>query len=87
VVHDLNNPHWNEEFEFLFESPPVDQTMRIEVWHEDHAIVILSLGKRLLGYVEIRLKDVVENGRIRDIYQMNGAKQGQLVVEMNWLRH
>eukprot|EP00271_Cylindrocystis_brebissonii_P014675 TRINITY_DN36125_c0_g1_i1.p1 TRINITY_DN36125_c0_g1~~TRINITY_DN36125_c0_g1_i1.p1 ORF type:complete len:651 (+),score=135.21 TRINITY_DN36125_c0_g1_i1:960-2912(+) len=94
VVQHLTNPQWDEEFEFLFETPPVNSKMRVEVWHsnEDSSSTLTTLlsasaRRLLLGSVEVRLKDVIENQRMRDVFQLNQAKQGQLLLEMSWRRH
>lgn len=88
LVQHMADPQWDEEFEFLFGSPPIHSKLRVEIWHNgDDMITLLTTSRRLLGYVEIRLKDVVDNQRIRDVYQLNQAKQGQILLEMIWLQH
>lgn len=48
---------------------------------------MLTNPKKALGFVEIKLKDVVQNTKIKDVFDLHQAKQGQLVIELTWLKH
>eukprot|EP00897_Mesotaenium_endlicherianum_P006569 jgi/Mesen1/5940/ME000301S05055 len=92
VVSHLTNPRWDEEFEFLMAAPPVDTKLRIEVWHMEEVNSIFrnsvsGRAKTMLGILDVSLRDVVDNRRLIDRYQLGKSKQGRLKVEMIWRSH
>lgn len=88
IVQHRTNPRWHEEVEFLLPCAPMEQTLRVEVWHaEPQSFVLLRRSEVRLGAVDARLADVVDNKHIIDDFQLMHAKQGKLKLEMTWRSH
>ncbi|GBG85330.1 hypothetical protein CBR_g39897 [Chara braunii] len=78
VIYKELNPVWDEEFEFLVENPNDDMLM-MEVYDHD------MFGRRdFLGKLSLTLTRVMYHGQYSGEFQLVGAKQGSLVLEMQW---
>ena len=40
---------------------------------------------RVQGSVELPLKEVIQNKRLKNTYQLQGVKHGQLALDFQWL--
>ncbi|GAA0139336.1 membrane trafficking regulatory protein [Lithospermum erythrorhizon] len=77
------DPRWDEEFQFMLEEPPTNERIHVEVVSTSKRIGLLH-PKETLGYVDIRLSDVVDNKRINERYHLIDSKNGRLQVELQW---
>lgn len=76
------DPRWEEEFQFMCEEPPVNDKIHVEVISRPSSIGIHS--KESLGYVEIKLADVISNKRINERYHLIDSKNGRIQIELQW---
>nr|XP_023897370.1 synaptotagmin-3 [Quercus suber]POE54782.1 synaptotagmin-3 [Quercus suber] len=84
MIKRTRDPTWNEEFQFMLEEPPLDDKIYIEVMSKRTRISFRS--KESLGFVEINLTDVVNNGRINQKYNLINSKNGVIHVEIKWTK-
>ncbi|KAL6603185.1 hypothetical protein ACP70R_043546 [Stipagrostis hirtigluma subsp. patula] len=82
VIRKTRDPRWNEEFQFMLDEPPVDDKIHIEVKSKRRGLPCRN--KESLGYVDINLVDVVNNGRINEKYHLINSRNGTLHVEIKW---
>eukprot|EP00270_Netrium_digitus_P001820 TRINITY_DN1201_c0_g1_i2.p1 TRINITY_DN1201_c0_g1~~TRINITY_DN1201_c0_g1_i2.p1 ORF type:complete len:645 (+),score=161.37 TRINITY_DN1201_c0_g1_i2:201-2135(+) len=85
VVEGSTFPEWEEDFEFLFDAPPVNRKLHVEVWHKEEGM--LGDARRLMGVLEIKLADVVSNERLVSNFALIQAKQGELSMTLTWRCH
>lgn len=76
------DPRWEEEFQFVCEEPPVNDKMHVEVISKPSSMGIHS--KETLGFVEIKLADVVTNKRTNEKYHLIDSRNGRLQIELIW---
>lgn len=76
------NPRWNEDFEFMVEEPPLNEKLRVEVFSKRKSFGFTR--KESLGFVDITLADVVNNGRINEKYHLINSKNGIIQVKVEW---
>ncbi|KAK6942801.1 Synaptotagmin, SMP domain [Dillenia turbinata] len=69
MIKKTRDPSWNEEFQFMLEEAPVNESIHIE---------------ESLGFVDINLGDVVYNSRINDKYDLINSRNGVIHIEMEW---
>ncbi|GER51268.1 calcium-dependent lipid-binding family protein [Striga asiatica] len=82
MMKKTRNPLWNEEFQFLLEEPPLQEKIHIKVMSKRTSFSLYS--KESLGYVDINLADVVNNGRLNQKYHLIESKNGVIHVELRW---
>ena len=82
MIRKTRDPQWNEEFQFMLEEPPLHEKIHIEVISKRTGISFRF--KESLGYVEIKLADVVHNGRINQKYSLINSKNGVVHAEISW---
>ncbi|XP_015584032.1 synaptotagmin-3 isoform X2 [Ricinus communis] len=82
MIRKTRDPHWNEEFQFTLDQPPLREKMHIDVMSKRTRFSFLS--KESLGHVEINLDDVVHNGRINEKYHLINSKHGLIHLEIRW---
>ncbi|XP_071713812.1 synaptotagmin-2-like [Rutidosis leptorrhynchoides] len=83
LVKKNRDPRWDEEFTFTLEEPPTNDKMHFEVVSTSSRMGLIH-PKETLGYVEIRLADVVSNKRINEKYNLIDSRNGKLQVELQW---
>ncbi|KAJ3692807.1 hypothetical protein LUZ60_011902 [Juncus effusus] len=83
VVKKNRDPRWEQEFEFMCETPPVNDRIHVEVYSRPPKKGLIY-SKESLGYVDISLADVVANKRIMERYHLIDSKNGQIQIEMQW---
>lgn len=76
------DPRWDQEFQFVLEEPPMNDKMHLEVLSTSSRSLLHS--KESLGYVDISLRDVVNNKRINEKYNLIDSKNGRILVELLW---
>ncbi|KAM7521233.1 hypothetical protein LguiB_020195 [Lonicera macranthoides] len=76
------DPRWDEEFQFMLDSPPTNDRLHVEVVSTSSRS--LRHTKETLGYVDISLSDVVSNKRINEKYHLIDSKNGRIQIEMQW---
>ncbi|XP_052485794.1 synaptotagmin-3 isoform X3 [Gossypium raimondii] len=81
-IKKTRHPLWNEEFQFMLEEPPLNDTIRIQVMSRRKGIGFHS--KECLGKLDINLTDVVHNGRINTKYHLLNSKNGKIHVDIKW---
>ncbi|KAB2085963.1 hypothetical protein ES319_A05G432600v1 [Gossypium barbadense] len=81
-IKKTRHPLWNEEFQFMLEEPPLNDTIRIQVMSRRKGIGFHS--KECLGKLDINLTDVVHNGRINTKYHLRNSKNGKIHVDIKW---
>ncbi|KAM7259603.1 hypothetical protein ACFE04_015344 [Oxalis oulophora] len=77
------DPRWEEEFEFMLEEPPINETLQVEVISASSKLGLLH-PKENLGYVQISLSDVVSNRRINEKYSLIDSRNGRVQIELQW---
>eukprot|EP00250_Pteridium_aquilinum_P035462 c9459_g1_i1 orf=161-1768(+) len=78
------DPKWTDgRFEYMCDEPPENDMIRVEVLSKGSSMGLHP--RELLGYVEIKLADVVSNKRINQEYQLIDSKSGKVQVELQWL--
>ncbi|XP_015884867.2 synaptotagmin-2 [Ziziphus jujuba] len=77
------DPRWDEEFSFTLEEPPTNDKLHVEVISASSRMGLLH-PKEILGYVDIRLADVVNNRRINEKYHLIDSKNGRIQIELQW---
>lgn len=82
TVKKNRDPRWNEDFEFMVEEPPLNEKLRVEVFSKRRTFGFSK--KESLGFVDIVLDDVVNNGRINEKYHLINSKNGIIQVELEW---
>lgn len=82
IVKKNRDPRWNEDFEFMVEEPPLNEKLRVEVFSKRRTFGFSK--KESLGFVDIALDDVVNNGRINEKYHLINSKNGIIQVELEW---
>ncbi|KAJ6909332.1 LOW QUALITY PROTEIN: synaptotagmin-3-like isoform X1 [Populus alba x Populus x berolinensis] len=82
TIKKTRDPRWNEEFQFTLDQPPLRELIRIEVMSKRKGFSFRS--KESLGHVEIKLDDVVYNGRINQKYHLIDSRNGVIHVEIRW---
>lgn len=82
VMKKTRNPRWNEEFQFVLEEAPINEKINIQVWSKRRGFNLFP--KEPLGYVDINLHDVVNNGRINERYHLINSKNGMIHIEISW---
>ncbi|XP_072956281.1 synaptotagmin-3 isoform X2 [Typha angustifolia] len=83
VIKKSRAPRWNEEFQFMLEEAPMDDKIHIEVMSRRRGFSFHTTES--LGYVDIRLSDVVNNGRINERYHLINSRNGMMQVEIKWV--
>lgn len=76
------DPRWDEKFQFVLEEPPINDKMHIEVFSSSSRNLLHQ--KESLGYIDISLRDVVNNKRINEKYHLIDSKNGRILVELMW---
>ncbi|KAK8941063.1 Synaptotagmin-3 [Platanthera zijinensis] len=82
VIKRNRDPRWNEEFQFMLEEPPVNEMIHIEVMSKRRGFSFHA--KESLGHVDLKLADVVSNGRINEIFHLINSKNGVVHIELRW---
>ncbi|XP_010264637.1 PREDICTED: synaptotagmin-3-like isoform X2 [Nelumbo nucifera] len=82
MMKKTRDPRWNEEFQFMLEAAPLDEKLLIEVISKRTWLGFRK--KEALGYIDINLTDVVNNGRINEKYHLINSKNGMIHVEIRW---
>eukprot|EP00271_Cylindrocystis_brebissonii_P005153 TRINITY_DN170_c0_g2_i1.p1 TRINITY_DN170_c0_g2~~TRINITY_DN170_c0_g2_i1.p1 ORF type:complete len:609 (-),score=168.12 TRINITY_DN170_c0_g2_i1:585-2411(-) len=73
-------------FEFVMDESPREEELHVSVWSKEKRPVISWVkDKEAVGFVDIPLSDVVANGRINDVYQLNECRNGKLKIELQWI--
>ncbi|KAF3335620.1 synaptotagmin-3-like protein [Carex littledalei] len=83
VVKKSRDPRWDEEFQFMLDEAPIEDKIHIEVMNKRRGHLFRT--KESLGYVDIILSDVVNNGRINETYHLINSKNGTIHVEIKWI--
>ncbi|XP_078148070.1 synaptotagmin-3-like isoform X2 [Carex rostrata] len=83
VIKKSRDPRWDEEFQFTLDEAPIEDKIHIEVMNKRSARLFRT--KESLGYVDIILSDVVDNGRINETYHLINSKNGTIHVEIKWI--
>ncbi|KAL8245245.1 hypothetical protein R6Q59_011503 [Mikania micrantha] len=78
------DPSWNEEFQFVLDEAPLEDTIHIEVISKRKHTLAFGSSKESLGYVDINLVDVVYNNRINEKYHLINSRNGMIHVEIKW---
>ncbi|KAJ3692802.1 hypothetical protein LUZ60_011897 [Juncus effusus] len=86
VVKKTKDPKWDQEFEFLCEEPPINDTIHVEVFSKPRAKELIYC-KELLGYVDISLGNVVKEKRIKEMHHLSDSKNGEILIEIQWRAH
>uniref|UniRef100_A0A803MLH2 Uncharacterized protein n=1 Tax=Chenopodium quinoa TaxID=63459 RepID=A0A803MLH2_CHEQI len=76
------NPRWDEHFSFMIDEPPLHEKLCIEILSKRRTFGFTR--KESLGFVEITLADVVNNGRLNEKYNLINSKNGIIHVELEW---
>ncbi|CAL5224210.1 g6855 [Coccomyxa viridis] len=78
---DGSHPAFSDVIEFILGADdiqdPQEKYIQVEVW--DHKFI-----KHFRGRVDIPLKSVLDNGKVKDKYRLKEVKQGELELEVNW---
>ncbi|XP_024991862.1 synaptotagmin-3-like [Cynara cardunculus var. scolymus] len=82
IVKRSRDPKWNEEFQFMLDEPPINDKIHVQIMSKRSRMSFYS--KELLGYVDINLADVVNNGRINHKFHLIDSKNGLVHVELRW---
>ncbi|XP_043702760.1 synaptotagmin-3-like [Telopea speciosissima] len=82
MLKKTRDPSWNEEFQFMLEEVPINEKIHIEVMSKRSGFSFRH--KESLGYVDINLTDVVNNGRINEKYNLIESKNGVIHIEIQW---
>ncbi|PON93920.1 Synaptotagmin-like mitochondrial-lipid-binding domain containing protein [Trema orientale] len=77
------DPRWDEEFSFTLDEPPANDKLHVEVLSASSRMGLLH-PKETLGYVDIKLADVVSNRRINEKYHLIDSKNGKIQIELQW---
>ncbi|KAF3446799.1 hypothetical protein FNV43_RR11979 [Rhamnella rubrinervis] len=77
------DPRWGEEFQFTLEEPPTNDRIHVEVISTSSRMGLLH-PKETLGFVDIKLADVVNNRRINEKYHLIDSKNGRIQIELQW---
>ncbi|KAF4348251.1 hypothetical protein CsatB_008417 [Cannabis sativa] len=77
------DPRWDEEFQFPLDEPPTNDKLHVEVVSVSSRMGLLH-PKEVLGYVDIKLADVVSNRRINEKYHLIDSKNGKIQIELQW---
>ncbi|XP_074279089.1 synaptotagmin-1-like [Silene latifolia] len=83
TVKKNRDPRFGEEFSFTLEEPPTDDRVHVEVCSVSSRIGLLH-PKENLGFVDISLRDVVNNRRINQSYNLIDSKNGRIQIELQW---
>ncbi|XP_072986888.1 synaptotagmin-3-like isoform X1 [Typha latifolia] len=83
VIKKSRAPRWNEEFQFMLEEAPMNDKIHIEVISRRRGFSFHTTES--LGHVDIRLSDVVNNGRISERYHLINSRNGMMQVEIKWV--
>uniref|UniRef100_A0ABL6UHM2 C2 domain-containing protein n=1 Tax=Cannabis sativa TaxID=3483 RepID=A0ABL6UHM2_CANSA len=75
------DPRWDEEFQFPLDEPPTNDKLHVEVVSVSSRMGLLQ---EVLGYVDIKLADVVTNRRINEKYHLIDSKNGKIQIELQW---
>ncbi|KAF8007726.1 hypothetical protein BT93_K1656 [Corymbia citriodora subsp. variegata] len=82
LVKRTRDPCWNEQFQFVLEEAPLKEEIRIQVMSKRTKFFFHS--KESLGYVDIKLSDVVFNGHINEKFNLINSRNGVVHVEIRW---
>ncbi|XP_042521246.1 synaptotagmin-3-like isoform X1 [Macadamia integrifolia] len=82
MLRKTRDPRWNEEFQFMVEEVLVNEKIHIEVMSKRSGFSFRH--KESLGYVDIDLTDVVNNGRINEKYHLIESRNGVVHIEIQW---
>ncbi|RDX99805.1 Synaptotagmin-2, partial [Mucuna pruriens] len=77
------DPRWGESFQFMLEEPPTNERLYVEVQSVSSKLGLLH-PKESLGYVDIKLSDVVTNKRINEKYHLIDSRNGRIQIELQW---
>ncbi|KAL5557855.1 hypothetical protein UlMin_034066 [Ulmus minor] len=77
------DPRWDEDFSFVLEEPPTNDRLHVEVLSASSKLGLLH-PKESLGYIDIKLGDVVSNRRINEKYHLIDSKNGRIQIELQW---
>lgn len=77
------DPRWGETFQFTLEEPPTNERLYVEVQSASSKLGLLH-PKESLGYVDIKLSDVVTNKRINEKYHLIDSRNGRIQIELQW---
>lgn len=67
----------------MLEEPPTNDRLHVEVVSASSRMGLLH-PKETLGYVDIKLADVVNNRRINEKYHLIDSKNGKVQIELQW---
>ncbi|KAH9621047.1 hypothetical protein KSS87_022685 [Heliosperma pusillum] len=76
------NPRWTEHFEFMIEEAPLRERLHVEIYSKKRTFGFQR--KESLGFVDITLADVVNNGRINEKYHLINSQNGIIHLLMEW---
>ncbi|XP_065857423.1 synaptotagmin-3-like [Euphorbia lathyris] len=82
-ISKTRDPIWNEEFQFVLEETPLKEKIHIEVMSKRRSLIGFQ-SKETLGHVDIKLIDVVYNGRINEKYHLINSRNGVIAVDVRW---
>ncbi|CAL9163194.1 synaptotagmin-3-like isoform X1 [Musa acuminata AAA Group] len=82
VIKKSRDPRWKEDFQFMLEDAPIDEKIHVEVLSKGRLFSFHP--KESLGYVDINLSDVVNNGRINERYHLINSRNGVIHLEIKW---
>ncbi|XP_065881164.1 synaptotagmin-2-like [Euphorbia lathyris] len=83
LVKKNRSPRWDEEFQFMLEEPPTNDRLHVEVLSASTRMGLLH-PKESLGYVDIKLGDVVSNKRTNEKYHLIDSRNGKVQIELQW---
>ncbi|KAI3957365.1 hypothetical protein MKW98_003086 [Papaver atlanticum] len=82
LIRKSRDPTWGEEFQFMLEEAPLQDTIHVEVMSRRTGLGFRS--KESLGHVDINLIDVVNNGRINEKYHLINSRNGKILIDIRW---
>ncbi|XP_024987123.1 synaptotagmin-3-like isoform X3 [Cynara cardunculus var. scolymus] len=85
ILKKTRDPKWNEEFQFMLDEAPLEETVHIEIISKrKHRAFGFGLTKERLGHVDIQLVDVVYNNCINEKYHLINSRNGVIHVDIKW---
>ncbi|GJP52692.1 hypothetical protein CLOM_g11785 [Closterium sp. NIES-68] len=74
----------DDKWELLLDEPPSRDVLHVKVYSKNMSTLSIS-SKDAIGYCDIKLADVVTNGRINDFYMLaDSPKNGRIKIELQW---
>ncbi|CAI5468894.1 unnamed protein product [Closterium sp. Yama58-4] len=75
----------DDKWELLLDEPPAKDVLHVKVYSKNLSTLSISSSKDLIGYCDIKLSDVVANGRLNDFYLLSDSpKNGRIRIEVQW---